>query len=181
MEDFDLFVLGTGPASIRIAPKCAESGWRVGIVDPLPYGGTCALRGCNPKKVFVRAAELYDWICRAKGTGVRAEKAAIDWSELVRFKNTFTAPVTRSKEDRFESAGITQFRGNPRFIAPDRMVIDGQEIMSRKFVVATGAAPARLGICGEEFLPTSDDFFQLETLPDRIVFVGGGSGRPWRP
>ena len=72
MKQLDLFVLGTGPAATRIASKCSEAGQDVGIVDPRPFGGTCALRGCNPKKVLVRAAELLDWIRRAKGTGVRS-------------------------------------------------------------------------------------------------------------
>lgn len=174
MEKHDLFILGTGPAATRIAPKCAEAGWRVGIVDPRPYGGTCALRGCNPKKVFVRAAELCDWIRRAEGTGVRAEGVGIDWTELVRFKRTFTDPITPGKEDKFGSAGIAQYHGHPRFIAPNRIAIDDQELEADKFVVATGAKPSELNIPGEELLTTSDDFLELDSLPQRILFVGGG-------
>ncbi len=79
----DLLLLGTGPAATKIAVECAEADWRVGIVDCRPFGGTCALRGCNPKKVLVRAAELYDWITRAEGTGVRTDGVRIDWSELM--------------------------------------------------------------------------------------------------
>lgn len=174
MEELDLFILGTGPAATRIAPKCAEAGWRVGIVDPRPYGGTCALRGCNPKKVFVRAAELYDWIRRAEGTGVRAEGVDIHWAELVRFKRTFTNPITPGKEDKFGRAGVVQYHGYPQFIAPNRIEIDDQELEARKFVVATGAEPAKLNIPGEELLITSDDFLELDSLPQRILFVGGG-------
>lgn len=174
MESFDLFILGTGPAATRIASKCSEAGWHVGIVDPRPFGGTCALRGCNPKKVFVRAAELYDWIQRAEGTGVRALGASIDWAELMRFKRTFTDPVTAWKEDKFEKAGIARFHGHPRFVATNRITIDGRTMESRKFVVATGAVPVRLQIPGADLLATSDDFLELDHLPGRILFVGGG-------
>ena len=112
-KQLDLLILGTGPAATKIAVKCAEANWCVGIVDPRPFGGTCALRGCNPKKVLVRAAELFDRIERAEGTGVRTEGARIDWSELVAFKRTFTEPVTPWKEGKFRKAGIEQFHGDP--------------------------------------------------------------------
>lgn len=174
MEKFDLFVLGTGPAATRIALKCAEAGWRVGTADPRPYGGTCALRGCNPKKVFVRAAELYDWINRAEGTGVQVEGASIDWPELVRFKRTFTDPITPWKEDKFEKAGIVRFHDSPRFVAPGRLAIGDREIESRKFAVATGAVPMKLGFPGAELMATSDDVLEFDELPRRILFVGGG-------
>ena len=59
-EEFDLFVIGAGMAGTTAANKCAAQGWRVGIVDALPYGGTCALRGCDPKKILRRGAEVID-------------------------------------------------------------------------------------------------------------------------
>jgi glutathione reductase (NADPH) len=174
MVELDLLIFGSGPAASRVAEKCSEAGWRIGIVDPRPFGGTCALRGCNPKKVLVRAAELYDWISRAEHTGVRVEEATIDWAELIRFKRTFTDSVTGGKEKSFREAGIAMFHGHPRFISPDRVVVDDQEITSRKFVIATGAVPATLDIPGEELMTTSDELLELEQLPRRVLFVGGG-------
>jgi glutathione reductase (NADPH) len=174
MDEFDLLTLATGPAASRTAVACSRAGWHVGIVDPRPFGGTCALRGCNPKKVFVRAAELYDAIRRFDGNGVRIAAAAIDWPELLRFKRTFTDPVTSQKEAVFRDAGITLLHGSPKFVGPNWIMLGDRQIHGRRFVVATGAVPAKLGIPGEQWLAKSDEFLDLEQLPHRIVFVGGG-------
>lgn len=59
-KSYDLIVIGAGMAGIAAANKCVSAGWRVAIVDSLPYGGTCALRGCDPKKILRRGAEIVD-------------------------------------------------------------------------------------------------------------------------
>lgn len=174
MPEFDLFVLGTGPAASRVALRCADFGWKVGIVDNRPYGGTCALRGCNPKKVLVRAAELMDWIARAEGRGVRTQDARIDWAELMRFKRTFTGPVTETKNDMFEEAGIARYEGPTRFLGPNTLEVAGEEVAAKKIVVATGATPRPLDLPGSEWIASSDVFLDLDELPRRIVFLGGG-------
>ncbi|MFQ5729810.1 MAG: FAD-dependent oxidoreductase, partial [Waddliaceae bacterium] len=77
-EKFDLAVIGTGTAAATVAYKCRSAGWEVAVVDSRPYGGTCALRGCDPKKVLVGAAELIDWNNRMAGNGIIAQGARID-------------------------------------------------------------------------------------------------------
>ena len=64
---FDLVVIGTGSAASAVAFPCRSAGWNVAVVDSRPFGGTCALRGCDPKKVLVGAAELVDWMDRMQG------------------------------------------------------------------------------------------------------------------
>src|ERR1700694_556729 len=68
---FDVIVIGTGSAASPVASRCREAGWQVAIVDARPFGGTCALRGCDPKKVLVGAAEVADWTRRMKGKGIQ--------------------------------------------------------------------------------------------------------------
>lgn len=106
---FDLIALGTGSAASAVASRCRSAGWQVAVVDSRPFGGTCALRGCDPKKVLVGAAQSTDWTWRMKGNGVRAERLQIDWSELMHFKRTFTEPVPKSREEMFAKAGIEVF------------------------------------------------------------------------
>jgi len=117
-KKFDLIVIGTGSAATTVASKCRSAGWEVAIIDSRPFGGTCALRGCDPKKVLVGAAEAIDWVRRMKGRGVHAEDARIEWAELMRFKRTFTDPVPKSLEQRFAKAGIHAFHGRARFVDP---------------------------------------------------------------
>ncbi len=69
-KTFDLIVIGTGSAAVEVASRCRRAGWSVAIIDSLPYGGTCALRGCDPKKVLVGATEALDWVRRMKDKGL---------------------------------------------------------------------------------------------------------------
>jgi glutathione reductase (NADPH) len=171
---FDVIAIGTGSAASAVASRCREAGWQVAIVDSRPFGGTCALRGCDPKKVLVGAAEAVDWTRRMQGKGIRAEKLQIDWPELMRFKRSFTEPVTKRREDEFTKAGIAGFHGRARFVAPTTVQV-GEEILDGRFVViAAGEAPANLEIPGAEHLTTSDEFLELNELPRTILFIGGG-------
>ena len=81
MQAFDLVVIGTGTAAAVAANRCANAGWRVAVIDRLPYGGTCALRGCDPKKVLVGAAEALDHSRRMRGIGLAGGEPSIDWQD----------------------------------------------------------------------------------------------------
>jgi glutathione reductase (NADPH) len=171
---FDVIVIGTGSAASAVASHCREAGWQVAIVDSRPYGGTCALRGCDPKKVLVGAAESVDWIHRMKGKGIRAAKLQIDWPELMRFKRSFTEPVPKRREDGFAKAGIAAFHGTARFLAQTTVQVGEETLAGPYVVIATGEIPADLKIPGAEHLTTSDQFLELDELPRRILFIGGG-------
>jgi glutathione reductase (NADPH) len=173
-KKFDLVVLGTGSAASTVASKSRSAGWQVAIVDSRPFGGTCALRGCDPKKVLVGAADVMDWVRRMEGKGIRNEHARIDWAELMKFKRSFTDPVPVSREASFQKAGIATFHGRAHFVGPNSVQVGEQVLEARHIVIATGAAPRKLNIPGEQFLTTSDRFLELESLPKRIVFIGGG-------
>ncbi len=172
-EPFDLIVIGTGEGGSGPAYRCRKAGWRVAVVDELPYGGTCALRGCDPKKVLVGAAELADWHRRMRGRGVSGD-AHISWPELMQFKRTFTDPVPAAREKAFREAGIATYHGPARFVSPERLSVDGQVLEAPHFVVAAGAKPRHLGIAGDEYLLTSTAFLDLDQLPPRIAFLGAG-------
>src|SRR6478672_5559745 len=173
-KTFDLLVLGTGAAATSVAYPCRQAGWTVAIVDSRPFGGTCALRGCDPKKVLVRASDALDWVRRMSGKGVDAPGARIDWPALMRFKRTFTEPVPADREKSFAELGLAAYHGRARFTGPNAVQIGDETLEARHIAIATGAAPARLRIPGEELLVTSEGFMELDQLPPRIVFVGGG-------
>ena len=170
---FDLVVIGTGAGGSAPARKCAAAGWSVAVVDELPYGGTCALRGCDPKKVLVGAAELLDWQRRMTGQGISGE-AAIDWPALMRFKRTFVADVPRQRREALAQAGIATYDGTARFVTEDLLVVGGRQLQADRFVIASGAKPRRLGISGEDLLNDSTQFLELESLPARIAMIGAG-------
>lgn len=171
---FDLVVIGTGAAGASAAYKCRKAGWDVAIVDSRPFGGTCALRGCDPKKVLVGTAELVDWVRRMEGNGVSSVEAKIDWSSLMRFKKAFTDPVPDDRERKYAKAGIATFHGRTHFVDQRKLQVGDDSLTGRFILIAAGAKPASLGIPGEQYLATSDQFLELEQLPQRIAFVGGG-------
>jgi len=174
IRKFDLVAVGTGSAASTVASRCRSAGWHVAIVDSRPFGGTCALRGCDPKKVLVGAAEAVDRARRMKGKGIQAEKLQINWPELMRFKRSFTEPVPKKREEGFAKAGIVAFHGRARFVGPSSIQVNDDVLEGRYVAIAAGQKPADLKIPGTEYLTTSDQFLELDELPKRILFVGGG-------
>jgi glutathione reductase (NADPH) len=174
VTNVDVIVLGTGSAAQSAAYPCREAGWSVAVVDYHPYGGTCQLRGCDPKKVLVGVAELVDWSRRMQGNGVSVPGLSISWPDLIRFKRTFTDPVPEQNEQSFAEAGIITRHGHTHFVDRTSVQVGEDTLVGRHVVIATGARHAPLGIPGEEHLTTSTQFLDLDALPRRIVFVGGG-------
>ena len=173
MDEFDLIVIGTGTAAQTAAGRVRKAGRSVAIIDHRPFGGTCALRGCDPKKMLVSGAEAIDLSRRMQGHGVAGE-LRIDWKELIAFKRTFTDPVPARREAGFAKQGINAFNGAARFTGPDMVAVGGHILKGRHILIASGARPTSLGFPGAEHLTLSDAFMELERLPERIVMVGGG-------
>src|SRR5437016_5886924 len=145
-EPLDLIVIGTGTAGSAPAYRCRRAGWHVAIVDELPYGGTCALRGCDPKKVLVGAAELMDWNRRMQGKGIASEQTEIDWPALMRFKHTFIDSVPENQNRGYLKAGIVPFHGRTHFINETTLQVGDDTLVGRFILITAGARPATLGI-----------------------------------
>jgi glutathione reductase (NADPH) len=177
---FDLVVIGTGVAASTVAWKCRSAGWKIAVIDSRPFGGTCALRGCDPKKVLVGAAEVIDWNHRMVNNGINNSKdIRIEWQELMRFKRSFTEPVPKAREEQFSNTGIDTFHSQAHFTDTTTIKVTEKGgtdhvLNAKHIVVATGAKPAKLNIPGEEHVMISDQFLELDYLPDRIIFIGGG-------
>ncbi|MCA1652636.1 MAG: NAD(P)/FAD-dependent oxidoreductase [Sphingomicrobium sp.] len=171
--NFDLVIIGTGTAATVAAMRMRKAGWRVAVIDEKPFGGTCALRGCDPKKMLVAGAEVVAAARRMHGNGVDGD-VRIDWPGLIAFKRTFTDPVPQKREQRYAAAGIGSFKGLARFTGPNSIQVDDQELSARNILIASGASPVPLGISGEQHLIDNEAFLAMESLPRRIVLVGGG-------
>ena len=173
-QKFDLIAIGTGSAAATVASRCRAAGWNVAIVDSRPFGGTCALRGCDPKKVLVGAADVIDWVRRMEGKGITGDHTRIDWRQLMRFKRTFTEPVPKHREEGLAKAGIVALHGRAHFIGPTTIQVGEEILEGGHVVIATGQKPANMKIPGEAHVTTSEQFLELDELPRRIVFIGGG-------
>ena len=170
----DLLVLGAGNAGLGAAGVAREAGWSVKVVESRDVGGTCALRGCVPKKVLVAAAEALDVIRRASTHHIHVGPATIDWGALIARERTFVDGVPSQFESSLARRGIELIRGSARFVGPNAVEVGGVVHRARKIVVATGSSPRTLPIEGFEHALTSDDLLQHSELPPSIAFIGGG-------
>ena len=172
-RQFDLVVIGTG-VTAEVATRCRKAGQSVAVVDSRPFGGTCALRGCVPKKILVGAAEVVHAARDLTGKGVPGAGLALDWPALMRFKRSMVDPTPGRTEREWAAIGVEQFHGRARFTGPTTVAVGDDRLIGRRVLVAAGATPAPFHFPGAERLTTSDEFLELERLPSRLVFVGGG-------
>jgi glutathione reductase (NADPH) len=172
-RQFDLVVVGTGVTS-AVASRCREAGWTVAVIDSRPFGGTCALRGCVPKKILVGAAEAVQAARDLGGQGVPAEGVTLAWPELMRFKRSMVDPTPERVEQAWAKIGVEPFHGRARFVGPTTLAIGEDRLVGRRILLAAGAKPAPLPFVGAGRLTTSEEFLNLDRLPSRLVFVGGG-------
>ncbi|MDP3207593.1 MAG: NAD(P)/FAD-dependent oxidoreductase [Rhodoglobus sp.] len=173
-DKYDLLVIGAGMAGVAAANKTASQGRRVAIVDSLPYGGTCALRGCDPKKILRRGAEIVDSARLLAGKGIDADQVSINWADLMKHKHGFTDPVPHDMEKSLRSHGVDTLHGVAAFADNTHVDVAGTNYEANNVLIATGAVPRELDFPGQEHLIDSTDFLNLPDLPARIAFIGGG-------
>src|SRR5699024_3471166 len=134
IKEFDVFVIGTGNAGKNVAFACAEAGLKVAIADNRRYGGTCANRGCDPKKVLVGITEIKQSADHLRGKGLDSN-LLINWSDLQKFKATFTDAVPAVHEKRLKNAGVTLYHQSPRFLDENSLSVEGKTVLVKKVVI----------------------------------------------
>lgn len=173
MKKYDLFVIGVGVAGMSIAGRAAENGFRVGITDKKQYGGTCALRGCDPKKVLIGPTEARYHAGHLIGKGID-QQPEINWKDLIKFKQEMIADMPAQIEAGFKEQGIDMYHGPASFLSKETLLVGEKEIKADKIAIATGARPRKLEFPGAEYARTSSDFLQLPEMPESLLFIGGG-------
>ena len=173
MQQVDVLIIGTGTAGETAASILREAGLAVAIADRDDFGGTCALRGCQPKKYLVVPAHA---ALEGQALTERGFTAApvLDWNTMQRSRAEFTDPVPAATARGLSAIGVQTFSGECRFLNRETVVCGDQTITARRFLIATGARPRPLPIPGGDLAGTSDDFLYLRELPEHVTFIGGG-------
>ncbi len=172
-QRYDVVIIGSGSAGTATALACRNAGRSIAIAEARELGGTCVLRGCDPKKVLVQAARALDAAERYARLRIFSAAPAIDWSALMRYKRTFTQPAPQERQRTYDDAGIVVIRGTAAFTGERTLDIGGAAVEAGDVVIATGAEPAHVA-SGDDALLTSEAFLDLDELPSSLIFVGGG-------
>lgn len=172
-KEFDVFVIGTGTAGKTVAYAAAENGLKVAIADDREYGGTCAIRGCDPKKVLYGFTEVLQHAKNLQDKGI-TKLPEVDWATVQKFKKTFTEAIPAATERDLKEAGIELYHQSPKFLDENTLSVEGKTVHAKNIVIATGLRPRDLNIPGEEHFSISEDFMELAELPEAMIFVGGG-------
>lgn len=174
MNDYQLIVIGGGPAGYPAAAAAVKAGMKTLLIEADTIGGTCLNRGCIPTKSFCRPAEIALDIAHSAEYGIDLEQTTpkIDIRRIVERKNGIVMQLREGVASEVNGADI--IIGKARFTAPGQVEVNGQRFSAPKIIIATGASPARLPIPGAELCITSDDMLDLEEIPQSLVIIGGG-------
>lgn len=174
METFDYLVMGAGSGGLASARRAARHGARVALVALGPLGGTCVNVGCVPKKVMWNAAECAEWLADAGAYGFQLPPAKFDWLALKRARDAYIERLRGIYARNLELDGVELIRGHAGFVAANALEVAGRRLEARAILIATGGRPSVPNVPGAELGLTSDGFFELEALPQRVAIVGAG-------
>lgn len=175
--DYDLFVIGGGSGGVRAARVAAALGKRVAIAEEYRFGGTCVIRGCVPKKLFVYASQYSEHFEDAAGYGWSVPPASFDWNTLLANKDREIARLEGIYRRNVEGSGATILDTRAELVDRHtvRLAADGRIVTADQILIATGGHPTpHPALKGHEYCITSNEAFHLETLPKSIMIGGGG-------
>jgi glutathione reductase (NADPH) len=176
--DYDLFVIGGGSGGVRASRLAGLAGKRVAIAEEYQFGGTCVIRGCIPKKLFVYASQYGEDFEDAAGFGWTVPQKHFDWNVLVANKNFEIARLSDMYAANVKKANVEIHLDRAEFVDPHTIHLkkSAKTLTAGRFLVATGGRPSHVldGVPGCEHAITSNEAFNLAKLPRRVVVVGGG-------
>ena len=174
--DYDLIVVGGGSGGVRAARIAAGHGARVAIAEEFRLGGTCVIRGCVPKKLYVLASRFRDEFEDARGFGWRVGDVSFDWPTLVSAKEKEITRLSGLYEQTLATAGVEIIRARAMLDGANAVRFsDGRTASARYILIATGGAPVLAPhIPGMEWAISSNEIFDLPVFPRRLLIVGAG-------
>ena len=172
--EYDLFVIGGGSGGIRAARLSSSFGARVAIAEEKYLGGTCVNVGCVPKKLFFYASYFSEEFNHAQSYGWYHNNNRFVWNDLIKNKNKEIERLNGIYQKILDDSNVKIFEEHAKIIDPHTIKINNENITTKYIMIATGGWPYVPNIEGKELAITSNEAFFLETLPNKIIIVGGG-------
>ena len=175
-KDYDLFVIGAGSGGVRAARIAASYGAKVAIAEDYRVGGTCVIRGCVPKKLYVLASRFHDEFEDSRGFGWHVAQPHFDWPTLVAAKEKEITRLSGLYAQTLAHSGVTLIQARASLAGPNEISLStGQKIRAKYILIATGGGPvAAPNIPGIEHGLSSNEIFDLPQLPKRLLIIGSG-------
>ncbi len=178
MYDYDFFVIGAGSGGVRASRMAATYGAKVGICEDYRVGGTCVIRGCVPKKLFVYASEYSSHFTDAEGFGWSAARHDFDWPALIAAKDKEIDRLNGLYISNLKNHNVEIIQARGRLLDTHIVELTSEDgsrtVTANKILIATGGWPQMPDIPGIEQAITSNEAFHLPQLPKRLAVVGGG-------
>lgn len=170
---YDIVIIGGGNAGLGVSSVAAAANKRMAFVEERDFGGTCPNRGCTPKKVLVAAAHALHEIELARVHGIEVGEPKLDWTKLIDREKAMIASLPERMAGLARERGDV-YRGRARFVGPTAVAVDDKVLEAEHIVIASGSTPRSLRFPGAQHLITSEEVLNERTLPQEVVFVGGG-------
>jgi len=172
--DFDLITIGAGSGGVAASRYAASRGARVAICEAGRVGGTCVLRGCVPKKIFLFGAQFADAFADAAGYGWQLPRPGFELSRLTAAKNVETDRLEVIYRKLLADAGVRLLEGHAQLLDAHTVLVNGERLTAQRLLIATGSSPNHPAIPGIELAVTSNEMLELTTLPPRLLVLGSG-------
>ncbi|MCY1744344.1 glutathione-disulfide reductase [Ensifer sp. SL37] len=175
--DYDLFVIGGGSGGVRCGRLAASLGKKVAIAEEFRYGGTCVIRGCVPKKLYVYASQFSEHFEDAAGFGWTVGASTFDWKKLVAAKEQEITRLEGLYQKGLNNAGAEILHTRAELVGPNtvRLLDSGKTVTAERIVIAVGGHPTpHDALPGHEHCISSNEAFDLAELPKSILIAGGG-------
>lgn len=175
MREFDIIAIGGGSGGIATMNRAAEYGAKTAVIEGNLLGGTCVNIGCVPKKIMWYGAGVSDAIHKyGPDYGFTSKETTFDFQKMIESREAYIERSRNSYTVGFERRNVEVINGYARFLTPNSVEVNGEEIRAKHILIATGAKPALPSIPGSEYGETSDDFFEWQELPEKVAVVGAG-------
>ena len=178
MQDkFDFIVIGAGSGGVRFARLMASKGKKVCIIEKSKVGGTCVIRGCIPKKLYVYASNFSDYFSDSINFGWKINTTPIhNWNKLVIQKNKEINRLNKIYINNLKKVGVVIVQDHASFISSNKIYLKKVKkiIQAKNIIIATGSTPSMPEIPGKHLAINSDQFFEMKKLPKKISIVGSG-------
>ena len=173
-EEYDLVVIGGGSGGLAHAQRAAEYGAKALVVESGRLGGTCVNVGCVPKKVMWYTAAQQHHFNHAPDYGFDIELNGHDWAKLKRSRDAYIERLNGIYANNLNNKGVHWVTGQGRIVDANTVAVGERHYRANNIVIATGGRPIVPRIPGAELGITSDDFFELEERPERVMIAGSG-------